>query len=191
MRKIVLFLHSSLDGFVEGPNGAMDIGWVAYDQEMEKLAARIMSTVDTILWGRGTYQIMEPYWPTIHTKVDASEHETNHAQWLDKTTKIVFSTTLEEVNWVNSKLVKDNVVEEITKLKAQPGKEMLILGSPRLAHSLMQHGLIDEIKLTVTPKLIGGGLPLFKDIKDKVKLKLIENQTLQSGALSLHYEILK
>jgi dihydrofolate reductase len=191
MRKVVLFLHTSLDGFVEGPNGAMDIGWVAYDEEMEKLAARIMSTVDTIVWGRATYHLMQQYWPTIHTKADASEHETNHAQWLDKTTKIVFSTTLEELNWVNSTLVKDNVVEEITKLKELPGKDMLVLGSPRLAHSLMQYGLIDEIKITVTPKLIGKGLPLFKDIKDMVELKLIENQTFQSGALFLHYGIVK
>jgi dihydrofolate reductase len=191
MRKVVLFLHASLDGFVEGPNGAMDIGWVAYDEEMAKFGTFMVTTVDTVLWGRGTYQIMEPYWPTVPTLSTSTQQELDHAEWINNTTKVVFSTTLKELTWNNSRLVKDNMFEEVTKLKQQPGKDILVLGSPRLSHILMQHGLIDEIKITVTPKLIGSGLPLFKDIKEKVELKLISNQTFQSGAIALHYEIVK
>ena len=191
MRKLVLFLHASLDGFVEGPNGQMDIGWVSYDADLEKHAKHILSTADTVIWGRGTYQMMYGYWPTIPSNPSASEHERNHAEWIEKTAKIVFSTTLDSVEWKIASLVKEDIVEEINKLKRQPGKDMVILGSPRLAHYLMQFDLIDEYKITVSPVLIGGGLPLFQGIKEKVKLKLVENKTFDSGALGLVYQTVR
>src|SRR3569833_3013386 len=137
MRKLVLFLHSSLDGFVEGPNGDMDIRWISYDADLEKHAKEILSTADTVIWGRATYQVMHEYWPSVPADPAATEHERNHAEWIENTTKIVFSTTLEKVEWKNSRLVKENVEEEIKNLKQQPGKDMVILGSPRLAHHLM------------------------------------------------------
>ncbi|MFH4307029.1 dihydrofolate reductase family protein, partial [Acinetobacter baumannii] len=97
-------------------------------------------------------------------------------------------TTLDTVEWNNSRLVKDHVEEEINKLKQQPGKDMVILGSPRFAHYLMQLGLIDEYKITVLPVLLGSGLPLFQGIEQKTSLKLIENKTFASGAIGLHYQ---
>jgi dihydrofolate reductase len=188
MRKLVLFLHASLDGFVEGPNGAMDIGWISYDGDLEKYAKEILSTADTVIWGRGTYQLMHGYWPSVPSNPSASQHERNHAEWIDKTAKIVFSTTLDKVEWNNSRLVKEDVEEEIKNLKQQPGKDMVILGSPRIAHHLMQLDLIDEYKITVSPILIGSGLPLFQGLKEKVNLKLIENKTFDSGAIGLVYQ---
>lgn len=188
MRKLVLFLHASLDGYVEGPNGAMDIGFVAYDADLEQHAKRILSTADTVIWGRATYQMMYGYWPSVPSNPSASQHELEHAEWIEKTAKIVVSTTLETVEWNNSRLVKENVAEEIKKLKQQPGNDMVILGSPRLAHYLMQLDLIDEYKFTVSPVLVGSGLPLFQGIKDKLKLKLIENKTYDSGAIGLYYQ---
>jgi dihydrofolate reductase len=188
MRKLVLFLHASLDGFVEGPNGEMDIGWIAYDGELEKHAKHILSTVDTVLWGRSTYQGMHQYWSSVPSNPSASQHEMEHAKWIEQTAKVVFSTTLDKVEWNNSRLVKANIVEEILNLKQQPGKDMIILGSPRFAHHLMQLGLIDEIKITVTPVLIGSGLPLFQGIQDRVNLKLIENKTFDSGVIGLTYQ---
>jgi dihydrofolate reductase len=188
MRKLVLFLHASLDGFVEGPNGEMDIGWVSYDTDMEKHAKDILSTADTVIWGRGTYQMMHSYWPSVPSDPSASQHERNHAEWIEKTAKIVFSTTLEKVEWNNSRLVKGNVEEEINYLKQQPGKDMVILGSPRFAHHLMQLDLIDEYKITVSPVLIGKGLPLFQGLKEKINLKLIENKTFDSGVIGLVYQ---
>jgi dihydrofolate reductase len=188
MRKLVLFLHASLDGFVEGPNGAMDIGWISYDGDLEKYAKEILSTADTVIWGRGTYQLMHGYWPSVPSNPSASQHERNHAEWIDKTAKIVFSTTLDKVEWNNSRLVKEDVEEEIKNLKQQPGKDMVILGSPRIAHHLMQLDLIDEYKITVSPVLIGSGLPLFQGLKEKVNLKLIENKTFDSGAIGLVYQ---
>lgn len=191
MRKLVLFLHTSLDGFVEGPNGEMDIGWVSYDADLENYAKEVLSTADTVIWGRGTYQMMHSYWPSVPSNPSASEYERNHAEWIEKTTKIVFSTTLEQVEWNNSRLVKENIEEEIKKLKQQPGEDMVILGSPRFAHHLMQLGLIDEYKITVSPVLIGSGLPLFHGIKEKVNLKLIENKIFDSGALGLVYQTVR
>jgi dihydrofolate reductase len=136
-RKLVLFLHASLDGFVEGPNGEMDIGWVSYDADLEKHAKEILSSADTVLWGRGTYQMMHSYWPSVPSNPSASQHERNHAEWIERTAKIVFSSTLEKVEWNNSRLVKEDVEEEINNLKQQPGKDMVFLGSPRFAHHLM------------------------------------------------------
>ncbi|XXM72358.1 dihydrofolate reductase family protein [Lysinibacillus sphaericus] len=191
MRKLVLFLHSSLDGFVEGPQGEMDIGWVSYDVDLEKYAKEILSSADTVMWGRGTYQMMHSYWPSVPSNPSASQHERDHAEWIEKTEKIVFSTTLEKVEWNNSRLVKEDVVNEIKNLKQQPGQDMVILGSPRFAHSLMQLDLIDEYKITVSPVLIGSGLPLFEGIKEKNKLKLIENRTFDSGAIGLIYQTIR
>lgn len=191
MRKLVLFLHASLDGFVEGPNGEMDIGWISYDADLEKYAKEILSTADTVIWGRGTYQMMHSYWSSVPSDPSATEYELNHAEWIEKTAKIVFSKTLDEVDWNNSRLVKENVEDEIKKLKQQQGKDMVILGSPRLAHYLMQLNLIDEFKITVSPVLIGNGLPLFQGFKERVDLKLIENKTFDSGAIGLVYQTVR
>jgi len=191
MRKLVLFLHASLDGFVEGPNGEMDIGWVSYDADLEKHSKDILSTADTVIWGRGTYQMMHSYWTSVPSDPSASQHERNHAEWIEKTAKIVFSTTLEKVEWNNSRLVKEDLEEEIKNLKQQPGKDMVILGSPRLAHYLMQLNLIDEYKITVSPVLIGSGLPLFQGLMERVNLKLIENKTFDSGAIALVYQTVR
>ncbi|MGO4275375.1 dihydrofolate reductase family protein, partial [Paenibacillus sp. TAF58] len=133
-------------------------------------------------------QLMHGYWPSVSSDPSASQHERNHAEWIDKTAKVVFSTTLDKVEWNNSRLVKEDVEEEIKKLKQQPGKDMVILGSPRIAHHLMRLDLIDEYKITVSPVLIGSGLPLFQGLKEKVNLKLIENKTFDSGAIGLVYQ---
>lgn len=191
MRKVILFLHSSLDGFVEGPNGAMDIGWVSYNEELEKHAREILSTVDTVLWGRGTYQMMENYWTSVPSNPDSSEYEIEHAKWIEETSKVVFSTTLEKAEWNNSRLIKENIEEEIKNIKKQPGKDIIILGSPRFGHYLMELDLIDVIKITISPVIIGSGLPLFKGSENKRNLSLVENKTFNSGVIGLTYNIVK
>ncbi|MEH7513721.1 dihydrofolate reductase family protein [Gottfriedia acidiceleris] len=191
MRKVILFLHSSLDGFVEGPNGAMDIGWVSYNEELEKHAREILSTVDTVLWGRGTYQMMENYWTSVPSNPEASEYEIEHAKWIEETSKVVFSTTLEKADWNNSRLIKESIEEEIKNIKKQPGKDIIILGSPRFGHYLMELDLIDVIKITISPVIIGSGLPLFKGSENKRNLSLVENKTFNSGVIGLTYNIVK
>lgn len=189
MRKIILFMHVSLDGFVEGPNGENDLDWISYDKEMEKHAENTIQNVDAAIYGRVTYQMMEGYWPTVPSNPSSSHHDMNHAQWIEQVTKIVISSSLETVEWNNTILIKDNILKEISALKKQPGKDMMIFGSPSLSYTLMQLGLIDELKLTLNPVLLGKGIPLFKDIKEKCKLKLKNSKTFDSGVVALHYQI--
>jgi dihydrofolate reductase len=186
MRKVVLFMHISLDGFAAGPNGELD--WISYDEELEKHAEGIVNTVGSPLYGRVTYQMMESYWPTVLTNPSATAHELAHARWLENVEKIVFSKSLDKVEWHNTRLIKDNITEEVSKLKQQPGKDLVIFGSPSLAQTFMQLGLIDEYRLTVNPVVLGSGIPLFKDIRDRLKLKLVETKTFNSGVVGLHYQ---
>jgi dihydrofolate reductase len=186
MRKVVLFMHISLDGFAAGPNGELD--WISYDEELEKYAEGIVSTVGSPLYGRVTYKMMESYWPTVLNNPSATKHDMDHARWLEDVEKIVFARTLEKVEWNNTRLIKDNIAEEVSKLKQEPGKDLVIFGSPGLAHTFMQMGLIDEYQLTVSPVILGRGKPLFEDIKDKRNLKLLEAKTLNSGVVTLHYQ---
>lgn len=186
MRKVVLFMHISLDGFAAGPNGELD--WISYDQELEKYAEEVVSTVGAPLYGRVTYQMMESYWPTVLTNPSATQHEMEHARWVENIPKIVFSKTLDKVEWHNTRLIKDNIAEEVMKLKQQPGKDLVIFGSPGLTHTFMGLDLIDEYRLTVNPVILGRGMPIFKDFKARSDLKLLNTKTFGSGVVALHYE---
>jgi len=190
MRKLILYMHVSLDGFVQGERD-WDISWVTYDEELERYADEILSTVDTVLWGRGTYLGMQQYWTTVPENPEASEHDKAHAAWINKTQKVVFSTTLENVDWNNSILIKGNIAEEVQKLKNQQGQDMVVIGSPRFAHSLMRHHLIDEFRLNVNPVVLGKGLPLFKDVRNPLQLELVQNNTFRSGVVGLIYRLKK
>jgi dihydrofolate reductase len=187
MRKVVLFMHISLDGFCAGPNGELD--WVSYDEELQKHAADIVSDVGTSMYGRVTYQMMENYWPTVLT--DGKKHDkhtTEHAEWVENIPKVVFSKTLPKVTWNNTTLIKSNIAEEVSKLKMQPGKNLVIFGSPGLSHEFMEMDLIDEYQLTVSPVILGNGIPIFDKVKTTTKLNLIKSTTLKSGVVTLHYE---
>jgi dihydrofolate reductase len=185
MRKLVLFMHMSLDGFAADPNHGLD--FLTYDKELEQYADELVKTVGSPVYGRTTYQLMESYWPTVLKKPDADKHALEHAQWVENIPKIVFSKTLTEVTWNNTLLIKDNITEEVKKLKQQPGKDLAIFGSPSLATTLMNLGLIDEYKLTVHPIILGGGISVFTNNTTKSTLKLVDSKTLKSGVVTLHY----
>jgi dihydrofolate reductase len=185
MRKLVLFMHVSLDGFAADPNGGLD--FLSYDHELQQYADELVKTVGSPVYGRTTYQLMESYWPTVLKKPDAAGHALAHAQWVENVPKIVFSKTLNEVTWNNTQLIKGNLAEEVKKLKQQPGKDLAIFGSPGLAASLMNLGLIDEYKLTVHPIILGNGISAFANNTTKSTLKLLDSKTLKSGVLTLHY----
>lgn len=170
---------------MSGPNGEMD--WIVYDDEVARHVDAIIDTVDVALYGRTTYGMMAGYWPTMLTDASASERERHHAEWVQNVTKLVFSTTLEKADWNNTKVIKDNLADEITKLKRQPGENLMIFGSPRLTHAFEELGLIDEYRLTVSPILVGSGTPLFKNPKPMTKFRLIEAKPFTVGVVGLHY----
>jgi dihydrofolate reductase len=182
MRKIIFQTLISLDGFFEGPN--QEIDWHNVDEEFNEFAIDFLDQVDTLLFGRVTYELMAGYWPTPA----ATTNDPIVAGKMNHLPKIVFSRTLKKVEWENSRLVKENVAEEITKLKQQPGKDMVIFGSSDLAVTLLPLGLIDECRILVNPVVLGSGKPLFKGIKEKLNLKLIKTKTFKSGNVLLFYQ---
>ena len=184
-RKLISLMHVSLDGFAAGPNGELE--WGIVDEETYQHVADLLRTVDTALYGRVTYHMMESYWPTVPADPASTALELQHAHWVEKVQKIVFSRTLESVTWNNTRLIKENIAEEVGKLKQQPGEDLMIFGSPRITHTLMHLGLIDEYRINVNPVVLGSGTPLFKDIKDRVHLRLLETKTFHSGVVGLHY----
>jgi dihydrofolate reductase len=130
---------------------------------------------------------MAGYWPGVLNNPNASEHSKAHARWVDKATKIVFSTTMKKADWNNTIVINDNIAEEINRLKQQPGKDLVIFGSPGLSHSFMELDLIDEYQLTLNPVLLGSGKPVYQNIKNKTNLKLVKATPLKSGVVGLHY----
>lgn len=192
MRKIISFMHISLDGFVAGLNGEID--WVKVDDEIFDFVGKRISKGDTALYGRVTYQMMENYWPTAGDKPTATRHTIEHSKWYNKVRKIVLSKTMKEAGLAagqagvtNPKIISDNLPEKINEIKQQDGEDILLFGSPTATHSLIQLNLIDGYWLFVNPIILGQGIPLFVDIKDKTKLKLLNTRKFSSGVTELDY----
>jgi len=182
MRKVILFNFITLDGFFEDENQSLE--WHNVDDEFNKFAIEQLNTADLLLFGRITYQLMASYWPTPDSIAD----DPVVAQKMNSLPKIVFSKTLEKAEWENTRLVKENIREEIEKLKNQPGKDMFIFGSAELASTLREMGLIDEYRIMVNPVVIGSGKPLFLNINTNFNLKLLRTTVFKSGNVLLYYE---
>lgn len=185
MRKLIFFMHTSLDGFVAGLNGEMD--WIKVDDAMFDFVGTMTDQADTALYGRITYQMMESYWPTAGEKPNASKHDKEHSIWYNKVSKIVLSKTIKNNEQNNTKVISENISENINKLKQQDGRNILIFGSPSASNAILNKGLVDEFWIFVNPVLLGQGIPLFKDIAASVKLSLIETKTFDIGVIALHY----
>ena len=186
MRKLIFFMHTSLDGFVAGPNGEMN--WIKLDDALFDFVGTMTEQSDTALYGRVTYEMMQKYWPTAGDQPGASKHDIEHAAWYNKVSKVVLSRTLQEAQLQNTQVFGDRLSENIHKIKQVAGKHILIFGSPSASQSLLNEGLIDEFWLFVNPILLGRGMPLFKDIKEIIPLKLIDSKTFDNGVIALHYE---
>lgn len=178
-------MHISLDGFVAGPDREMD--WIKVDEEIFDHVAKRISKSDTALYGRITYQMMEDYWPTAGDKPSATRHDINHAKWYNQAGKIVLSRTMKAVSSSNTLIISDNISDRINEIKQQKGPEILLFGSPTATHALIQLNLIDGYWLFVNPVILGQGIPLFVDIKDKIELKLLTTRQFNCGVTALNY----
>jgi dihydrofolate reductase len=178
MRKVIVSNLASVDGFFEGPNKELD--WHVVDEEFHAYAKDMLRKADTLLFGAATYEVMAAYWPTAPSDEIADK--------MNNLRKIVFSKTLKKVTWNNSRLVSSNIREEVSKLKQQPGKDIVILGSAQLASFLLPLGLIDEYRVILNPVLLGGGKPLFHGITERIRLKLITTKVFGSGVVLLGYQ---
>jgi dihydrofolate reductase len=182
-------MHVSLNGFAASNEG-MGLEWTfqGMSEEVAQAANTCLSDVDTAIFGRRTYQGMQGFWSTVPDNPESRPDQIAHARWLDQTAKLVFSTTLADVDWVNSRLIKEHIVEEVNALKQQSGHMMMIFGSPRLIHSFLPLGFIDEYRLFLHPVVLGGGISLFKDSNETMNLNLVESKTFGNGVVHLRYQ---
>jgi dihydrofolate reductase len=181
-RKVVFFMLTSLDGYFEGPGREID--WHHTDDEFQEFAIEQVGQADTLLFGRVTYEMMAGYWPTRQ----AIESDPLVAGMMNLLPKIVYSRSLQKADWNNTRLVKTNFVEEVTRLKAQLGKDLCILGSSDLAVSLLEAGLLDEIRILLNPIILGAGKPVFQGISGRLPLKLLRTRLFKNGNVLLVYQ---
>lgn len=189
MRKIISFMHISLDGFVAGPGGEMD--WITVNEEIFDHVAKRISETDTALYGRVTYQMMESYWPTAGDKPGASKHDVEHSRWYKQAHKIVLSTTLNETGLLNTRIIDDKLTERLHEIKQQAESEILLFGSPTATHALIQRDLIDGYWLFVNPMILGNGIPLFAGIKKQTRLNLLDSRQFDCGVTALNYTVVR
>ena len=182
MRKVILFNMVSVDGLFEGPN--RDINWHTVDEEFNQFAIKQLDEADGLIFGRVTYELMASYWPTTA----AAEDDPAVAERMNALPKIVFSKTLQAAGWQNTRLVSEDTAGEVTRLKQQPGADLLIFGSGCLAGYLTRHGLIDEYRLMVAPLVLGSGTPLFQGVHGPQSLKLLNTRAFGNGNVLLSYQ---
>lgn len=187
MRKIILTEWITLDGFTAGPDNDMSFVGESFNDEMAQYEDAILDRADTLILGRVTYESFAGSWPYVPDKPEASEDEKGYARKLNAMRKIVFSKTLGKAEWNNSTLMKEINRDEIEELKRGDGKDLLIYGSASIVQQLTNLGLIDEYQLLIHPVALGAGKPLFKDVEDKLKLKLVDTKTFNSGVMFLTY----
>jgi len=179
-------MHTTLDGFAAGPKGEMD--WIHVDDEIFDYAANQTDDADAALYGRVTYQMMDAYWPTAGDQPGASKHDIKHSHWYNSVEKIILSRTLAGNNLQRTTVISNNILEQITKIKQQPGKNILIFGSPTAVQSLLQENLIDEFWFFVNPIVLGKGISFFGGVTDSLKLTLVSNHIFSSGVVCLQYK---
>ena len=181
MRKLLSFMVVTLDGFYEGPNGEFD--WPNVDDEFAEFSISQLNDIDTLLFGRVTYEGMASYWPTP----EAREFDPVITDRMNGITKFVFSSTLKEAAWQNSTLITEDPATTVAKLKSEPGNALALFGSPSLTVALLEQGLVDEVRVMVHPILLGGGKSLFTGLSDRVHLKLETTLVFSSGNVLLTY----
>jgi dihydrofolate reductase len=180
MRKLIAAINMTLDGFC-------DHTALIADDEIHQHYNELLNSAGTLLYGRITYQLIESFWPTVAKNPTGNKTMDEFAVIIDNISKIVFSHTLKNVDWKNAKVAKKDIKEEVLELRQQAGKDILV-GSRSLIVALMNLNLIDEFQLSVQPIMLGNGLPLLKNINDRINLKLLKTKIFSSGSITLYYE---
>lgn len=186
MSKIFLFMVTSVDGYFEGPDH--DITWHMVDDEFNEFAVEQMNNIDTLLFGRKTYELMEGYWPKLDQFPDITKEDLQIGKIMTDLPKVVVTHQDLKTDWNNVRVVNKNVNEEVKKLKERDGKDIAIFGSNNLCVSLMQDGQVDEFRIMVNPVAIGAGNALFTGIQDKVNLKFVGSRAFGNGNILLTYQ---
>jgi dihydrofolate reductase len=185
MQKLIVFNHVTLDGYFVDAKGSME--WARADKEDAEWSAFVAENANsgegTLLFGRATYELMIRYWPTPM----AIKHDRAVAERMNSLPKVVFSKTLNEATWNNTKLVKGDLAAEVRKMKQEPGDGMTIMGSGTIISQLAQEGLIDEYQMIVNPVVLGKGRTMFEGVQEKLALKLTKSRTFGNGYVYLCY----
>ena len=187
MRDINLIAQISLDGFVAGIKGEFDN--FTQGEETLEFVCNITDTADAAMFGRISYQLLESDWPTAGSKPGATKNVIKYSNWYNSASKIILSGTLQKDDLKNVTIISDNLLPEITKIKEQNGKDILIFGSPTIAHELLDLNVIDNIWLIVHPVIFGDGIPLFRTRNHIIKFTLSSSHRLPNGVLCNKYAL--
>ncbi len=182
MGKITTFNFTTLNGYYKGPQG--EISWHKHEKEESEFSQEGLSKKNILLFGRMTYQMMAGFWPTAA----GMANDPIVAKGMNEAEKIVFSRTLKNADWNNTSLIKENMLDEIRKLKKTSAKDMTILGSGSIVAALAEEGLIDEYQIMIDPVALGDGGTLFSGLKKQLDLKLVNTRVFKSGVVLLCYQ---
>lgn len=172
----------SLDGYIAGPGGELDWHNDVWGPEMAALSDEQGKSTGGFVFGRKTYGLMAGYWP------NASDEQAETRTYMNETRKYVFSRTLKSADWTNSTLLNGDAAKEVAALKAAAAKDLYVFGSADLSAQLLPHGLFDELRIAVAPLLLGSGVPLFRPMGKRLRLKLTKSTPMQSGGMILFYD---
>jgi dihydrofolate reductase len=184
MSKLIVSMMTSVDGFIEGPN--RELNWTVESPDFNAYCDQMLSHTDTMLFGRVSYEMMVKYWPAAETK-PKDEWERTFARKMNTLPKVVLSRTPPDAAWNNTRVVKDNVREEVTALKQRAAKDCFVFGGAGIIATLRRLGLIDEYRVVLHPIVLGRGTPLFVGVEERFSLQLIREQRFDSGVVVLYY----
>jgi dihydrofolate reductase len=190
MRKLIVSINVTLNGFMAGPNGNLDWHMPYWNEQMSRVTSAQLSNADTILLGRVTYNAMALYWPVQQANPYVAREDVAFGDMMNSYKKVVFSKTLTTVsNWNNSRLVNRSIASEVNELKQQPGKDIIVYGSGTLTASLIWHNLVDEYHIWVHPVVIEQGRTLFKNLRGRLNIHPFKTQVFDTGVVLICYGI--
>ncbi|MES2061363.1 MAG: dihydrofolate reductase family protein [Bacteroidota bacterium] len=187
MRKLVVSMNVTLNGYMAGPYGELDWHTPYWDNELSRALTQQLGNADTLLLGRVTYSAIAPYWQAQQANQFGAREDADYADMINRYEKVVFSKTLKSVSWRNSRLANRNINKEIMRLKQCTGKDLLVYGSGKLVAALTKLSLVDEYRIWVYPVALRRGRPLFKNLREKLNMQPAKISVFSSGVVLMCY----